>query len=72
MLDPKQVRLRLGLTQSEMGAMLGYQGPHVRQMMNSIEAGRRALMPCQERLLQAYVDGYRPDDWPTRPTPQEG
>lgn len=63
-LDPKLARLTLGLTQSQMGQMLGYQGVHVRQMVYEIEQGEKPLMPCQARLLQAYLDGYRPKDWP--------
>lgn len=64
-INAKEVRLRLGLTQTQMGAMLGYQGEHVRQMVYEIEAGDKPLMPCQRRLLEAYLAGYRPKDWPT-------
>lgn len=64
-LDAKEARLTLGLTQTQMGAMLGYQGQNVRQMVYEIEQGQKPLMPCQRRLLQAYVDGYRPKDWPS-------
>jgi hypothetical protein len=63
-LDAKEARLTLGLTQTQMGQLLGYQGAHVRQMVFEIEQGQKPLMPCQRRLLQAYVDGYRPADWP--------
>lgn len=62
--DLKEARLRLGLTQTHMGEMLGYSGAHVRQMVYEIEQGQKPLMPCQARLLQAYLDGYRPVDWP--------
>lgn len=63
-LNIKEARLTLGLTQSQMGEMLGYKGPHTRQMVYDIETGKKPLMPCQERLLRAYLDGYRPKDWP--------
>lgn len=63
-IDPKETRLLLGLTQTQMGHMLGYKGKNVRQMVYEIESGDKPLMPCQARLLQAYVDGYRPEDWP--------
>jgi hypothetical protein len=63
-IDAKQARQTLGLTQTQMGAMLGYQGQNVRQMVYDIETGRRPLMPCQALLLQAYLDGYRPKNWP--------
>lgn len=65
-IDPRKARLSLGLTQSEMGQMLGYQGSRTRQMVYEIEAGTKPLMPCQARLLQAYVDGWRPADWPKK------
>jgi transcriptional regulator with XRE-family HTH domain len=65
--DAKEARVRLGLTQEQMGSMLGYQGDHVRQMVYEIETGRKPLMPCQRRLLEAYLEGYRPRDWPANP-----
>jgi len=60
----REARLRLDLTQSQMGALLGYEGEHVRQMVYEIEQGQKPLRPCQRRLLEAYLSGYRPDDWP--------
>lgn len=47
-----------------MAAMLGYEGPHRRQMMRRVEIGERALREPQRRLIEAYLSGYRPDDWP--------
>jgi DNA-binding XRE family transcriptional regulator len=63
--DLKGSRALLGLTQEQMGAMLGYQGAHIRQIIYEIETGRKPLMPCQRRLLEAYLEGYRPKDWPS-------
>jgi DNA-binding transcriptional regulator YiaG len=60
----KQARHTLGLTLAQMGEMLGYEGNHVRVQMDDLETGRRPLRGCQERLLRAYLDGYRPPDWP--------
>lgn len=60
----KEARLSLGLTQSELGRMLGYQGANIRVQMDDLETGRRPLRGCQERLLRAYLEGYRPQDWP--------
>jgi len=60
----KQARHRLGLTLVQLGEMLGYQGHHVRVQMDDLETGRRPLRGCQERLLRAYLEGYRPPDWP--------
>lgn len=45
--------------------MLGYEGEHRRQLMHRIEIGDRALREPQRRLIEAYLDGYRPTDWPT-------
>lgn len=61
----KEARHRLGLTLTQLGEMLGYQGQHVRVQMDDLETGRRPLRGCQERLLRAYLEGYRPRDWPT-------
>lgn len=70
-IDTKEARQTLGLTQAQMGQMLGYQGERVRQMVYEIEAGTKPLMPCQTRLLQAYLDGYRPEDWPITTTAKQ-
>lgn len=64
MVDLRNARILLGLNQTQMGKLLGYSGAHVRQMVYEIEQGQKPLMPCQERLLAAYVSGYRPPDWP--------
>jgi len=63
-LDIKAARVKLGLTQTQMGQLLGYSGEHVRQMVYEIEQGDKPLMPCQRRLIEAYLSGYRPKDWP--------
>jgi len=44
--------------------MLGYEGEHRRQLMHRIEIGERALREPQRRLIAAYLEGYRPADWP--------
>lgn len=64
MVDPKDfrsARQALGLTQAQAAAMLGY-GHRVR--ITEIEAGRKRPSNSVRRLLRAYIDGYRPDDWP--------
>lgn len=60
----REARRKLGLSLEQMAAMLGYDGDHRRQMMHRIEIGERALREPQRRLLDAYLDGYRPHDWP--------
>jgi DNA-binding transcriptional regulator YiaG len=62
--DIKAARHSLGLSLSELAELLGYQGNHARVQMDDLETGRRPLRECQRRLLQAYLEGYRPSDWP--------
>lgn len=68
----REARLRLALTQSQLGRMLGYVGANVRVQMDDIETGRRPLRECQRRLLVAYLQGYRPSDWPVEGDLEEG
>lgn len=58
----KQARLSLGLSQGQLAAVMGYSS---NQRVSQIERGLRNPSPAAERLLRAYVAGYRPDDWPT-------
>lgn len=66
--NPKQIkeaRSNLGLTQQQLGALLDTDGQTVRRMeMDPSAATFRKLAPRMGRLLQAYLDGYRPEDWP--------
>lgn len=63
-----RARKRLGLTLDEMAAMLGYEGENAKSQMHHLETGRRDLRPAQRRLVQAYLSGYRPPDWPADKT----
>ena len=58
----KAARKFLGLTQAQMAIVLGYYGqsPYAR-----MERGERAPHGSVIRLINAYLDGYRPGDWPT-------
>ena len=60
----RAARQYLGLTLSQMAVMLGYQGKHTRQMMHDLETGRRPIREPQRRLIEAYLSGYKPKDWP--------
>lgn len=62
--EMKAARLRLGLTLEQMATVLGYQGAQRRQMQHDLETGRREIREPQRRLAQAYLEGYRPRDWP--------
>lgn len=56
----REARQRLGLTQTALAAVMGY-GASSR--ISAIEA--HETVPAQAaRLMQAYIDGYRPADWP--------
>lgn len=60
----RDARRRLGLSLDKMAAMLGYDGAFRKDQMHKLETGSRELRQAQERLLRAYLDGYRPPDWP--------
>ena len=58
-----------GLSLADMARMLGYEGEQARSQVHHLETGRREIRPAQRRLIEAYLNGYRPDDWPlTRPS----
>jgi len=59
-----QARACLGLTLEAMATVLGYKGKQRRQMQHDLETGRRTIREPQRRLVEAYLTGYRPDDWP--------
>ena len=72
-MSPKRfqiARRRLGLNLSETATMLGYEGEHARSQVHHLETGRRTIRPAQARLIEAYLDGYRPKDWPGSETTQ--
>ena len=56
----KEARRNLGLSAAQLAAVMGYgAAPRIYE----IEA--REAVPAQAaRLMQAYLDGYRPSDWP--------
>ena len=59
-----EARRRLGLTGEQLALMLGYEGEQSRSQVHHLETGRRSIRPAQQRLIEAYLDGYRPEDWP--------
>ena len=63
--DIKEARQTLGLTQAQLGDLLDTVQTTVRRMeMDPIRATHRSPAPRMVRLLRAYLDGYRPADWP--------
>lgn len=57
----REARQSLGLNQHQLAAMLGYGAP---ARISEIERGIEAPGASVLRLLRAYLDGYRPADWP--------
>jgi DNA-binding transcriptional regulator YiaG len=66
----KAARHTLGLSLSQMARFLGYTGKHASLQVRDMESGRRTIRPAQTRLVQAYLDGYRPADWPVKENTQ--
>jgi transcriptional regulator with XRE-family HTH domain len=62
----KAARHTLGLSLNEMARLLGYTGTHGAQQVRKMESGNRAIREAQALLVQAYLDGYRPADWPVK------
>lgn len=59
----KEARQSLGLTGGQLAPLLGYSARRAEQAMSEIESGK-TMNDAARRLLQAYLDGYRPADWP--------
>ena len=61
----KKARKDLGLTQAQMGAMLECDGETVKKMEYPLNR-KTYRRPARRmmRLLDAYLAGYRPPDWP--------
>lgn len=61
----KKARESLGLTQAQLGRLLDTDGQTVRRMEMPEDAStHRKPAVRMVRLVQAYLDGYRPSDWP--------
>jgi len=54
--------VHFGLTQSQAASMLGRTLRNVQQW----EGAEREIDNAAALLLRAYLNGYRPDDWPTQ------
>lgn len=65
--DLIKARCELGLSQSEAARLLGYETEQGKSQYRKLESGARPVMPAQRRLIEAYLAGYRPPDWPTSP-----
>lgn len=61
----RAARRRLGLSGSQMAAVLGVSHTQVRRM--EMQPGRESHRPVNDttaKLVEAYLAGYRPPDWP--------
>jgi DNA-binding transcriptional regulator YiaG len=61
--DFRAAREAWGLHQRELAPLLGL-GHSSR--VGDIETGKAPLSKQVRRLMQAYIDGYRPSDWPQK------
>jgi transcriptional regulator with XRE-family HTH domain len=60
----RAARKALGLSVVQMAAMLGVTPIQIRRMETAAgKASARPIMPTTERLMRAYLAGYRPADW---------
>jgi hypothetical protein len=63
----RYTREHLGLTPPQLGALLGYSGEAARNRVSELEHGRRSPGGAVSRLLWAFLNGYRPAEWPEDP-----
>jgi len=59
----KAIREQLGLTQAQLAAVLGYHGAMAVSVYERA-TNPRPVPALLARLMEAYRDGYRPDNWP--------
>jgi len=59
----KNARIKLDLTREQFAWMLGYQGANAREQIVHMERGHKPIRAAIVRLVQAYLEGYRPGDW---------
>lgn len=58
-------RATLRLTQAQLAPLLGYGD---KSRVSEIERGSERPSAAVTLLLRAYLDGYRPNDWPAAKT----
>lgn len=59
-----RARALLGLSRSELGLVIGFGKAAAGSEVWKAETGKRKLHASHWRLINAYLAGYRPDDWP--------
>lgn len=68
--DLRVARASLGLSVADMARMLETDALSVRRMeLSPDKSTHRKPAPRMVRLIRAYLDGYRPSDWPAEENP---
>ena len=62
--EVRAARAALDLTQKQLAPLLGLAN---KSRVHEYENGQRTPSAAAVRLLRAYLDGYRPEDWPGPP-----
>ena len=63
--DILAARRALGLTKAQLGALMDTDAQNIGRMeLDGGAKSYRAPAPRMLRLIRAYLDGYRPRDWP--------
>lgn len=61
----RAARLKLGLTQAQLAAMLDSSPRYLRKVESPTDTSQHTSPPPRWcRLVGAYLAGYRPPDWP--------
>lgn len=61
----RKARKQLGLTQMQMAAVLETDAQSIRRMEMQPDAATHRPLPARaRRLIEAYLSGFRPPDWP--------
>jgi len=62
----KETRQKLGLSVAQFGKMLDTDSSTIRKMeIGQDKSTHRKPAPRMVRLIEAYLSGYRPIDWPS-------
>jgi len=61
----RSARHTLGLSVAQFARLIGQNVTNVRRMEHPEWTNARPVARSTERLVRAYLNGYRPEDWPT-------
>lgn len=64
--DLRAARKSLGISQRQLGELIGYGGENPRQSIGRMERGCQPIPKHIELIVDAFVQGYRPQDWPEK------